>query len=177
MKLHVNFVYPILMIVLFTLLNLQCCNARNLGNIAEVADNIKANSTNQQNATVVAESSDKQNNTALIQSKSPKTSSPVSNTALTHILRKKRETEPVMPFDYDTMHLGCDMDQGGLINIIAAFPNHCIWVWNNRFVHEGYYRVFKTYQLEAFFFGQYYERLRRFEVDPHTWDYSSIGKW
>ncbi|ALC42284.1 CG30270, partial [Drosophila busckii] len=78
-----------------------------------------------------------------------------------------------MPFDFNTKHLPCDLDFSGRDSAIDSYPNHCIWVWNNRYTHEGWYRVYKTYQLEAFFFGQYYERLKRYEIDPHTWDYDN----
>ncbi|XP_034478833.1 uncharacterized protein LOC117785055 [Drosophila innubila] len=133
---------------------------------------MKSNSSDQQqNATTV--------DTAVAmlttQTKSLEKSQPTSSNGLTHILRKKRETEVVMPFDFNTMHLPCDLDQQGRGSIIESFPNHCVWVWNNRYAHEGFYRVYKTYQLEAFFFGQYYERLKRFEIDPHTWDYTNAG--
>ncbi|XP_064543259.1 uncharacterized protein LOC135431848 isoform X4 [Drosophila montana] len=33
------------------------------------------------------------------------------------------------------------------------------------------YRNFMILQLEGFFFGQYSERFKRFEVDPHEFDY------
>ncbi|XP_016929240.3 uncharacterized protein [Drosophila suzukii] len=96
---------------------------------------------------------------------------PVVNTAIKHIKRDKRELLVTMPFDQHTMHLPCDLDQRGRHKIIPLMPNHCIWVWNNKFSHVGFYRVFKIYQLEGFFFGQYYERLKRYEIDPHTWGY------
>ncbi|XP_016953088.2 uncharacterized protein LOC108026615 [Drosophila biarmipes] len=89
-----------------------------------------------------------------------------------HIKRDKRELLVTMPFDQHTMHLPCDLDQRGRHKIISLMPNHCIWVWNNKFSHVGFYRVFKIYQLEGFFFGQYYERLKRYEIDPHSWGYS-----
>ncbi|XP_037713365.1 uncharacterized protein LOC119549389 [Drosophila subpulchrella] len=96
---------------------------------------------------------------------------PVVNGVIKHIKRDKRELLVTMPFDQHTMHLPCDLDQRGRHNIVSLMPNHCIWVWNNKFSHVGFYRVFKIYQLEGFFFGQYYERLKRYEIDPHTWGY------
>ncbi|XP_032599149.2 uncharacterized protein LOC6557403 [Drosophila grimshawi] len=119
------------------------------------------------------------NDTALTrlpaQAKSLEISQPTGRTPVAHIIRKKRETEMTLPFDFNTMHLPCDLDQSGRAQIVSSFPNHCIWVWNNKYAHEGTFRVYKTYQLEAFFFGQYYERLKRFEIDPHTWDYGDTG--
>ncbi|XP_002063308.3 uncharacterized protein LOC6640609 [Drosophila willistoni] len=96
-------------------------------------------------------------------------SSPIS---LLHIRRNYRDVPiPQMPMDLQTTHQPCDMDIDGVRRYIWAFPNHCVWAFNSRYVHEGYYRAYKTYQLEAFFFGQYHERMKRFEVAPHEFDY------
>ncbi|KAH8372367.1 hypothetical protein KR093_011225, partial [Drosophila rubida] len=76
-----------------------------------------------------------------------------------------------IPYDFHTAHMPCDMDVHHLLRIIDTFPNQCIWMINNRFAHENYYRIFKLYQLEGHFFGQYAERLRRYEVDPHYFLY------
>ncbi|XP_043947753.1 uncharacterized protein LOC108026612 isoform X2 [Drosophila biarmipes] len=97
---------------------------------------------------------------------------PTTPTIVRHLIREKRDAN--VPFDFQTSHLPCDMDLGAVRKIVTVLPNNCIWAFNNRFVSEEYYRIFKTYQLEAFMFGQYHERLRRFEMDPHTWDYASV---
>ncbi|XP_030370067.1 uncharacterized protein LOC115620787 [Scaptodrosophila lebanonensis] len=88
-----------------------------------------------------------------------------------HVVRIKRQNDVLMPFDFQTKHMPCDFDIRGRIRLIEYMPNHCIWMWNNKYTHEGFFRYYKYYQLEAFFFGQYYERLKRFEVDPHSFDY------
>ncbi|XP_017837403.1 uncharacterized protein LOC108596309 isoform X2 [Drosophila busckii] len=95
--------------------------------------------------------------------------------AVRHIVRHSRDTKSSVPFDFNTRHLPCDFDQNGRHKALDSYPNHCVWIWNNRYSNEKMYRFYKTYQLEAFFFGQYYERLKRFEVDPHSWDYTNIG--
>ncbi|KAH8348730.1 hypothetical protein KR084_010312 [Drosophila pseudotakahashii] len=77
-----------------------------------------------------------------------------------------------MPLDFHSKHTPCDMDSRGRQSYVHAFPNHCIWVYNNRYLSEGHFRIYKTYQLEAFFFGQYYERLKRYEFEPHIYDYN-----
>ncbi|XP_017114743.1 uncharacterized protein LOC108137533 [Drosophila elegans] len=91
--------------------------------------------------------------------------------APSHIRRMPRKI-PDMPMDLLTMHSPCDMDSRGRQSYVFAFPNHCIWAFNNRYLSEGHFRIFKTYQVEGFFFGQYYERLKRYEFDPHTYDYN-----
>lgn len=92
-----------------------------------------------------------------------------------HIRRKREaaEQEVTMPFNYNTLHLPCEFDIEGTSHIGHA-PNHCIWIWNNKYSHEGFFRVYKTYSLESFFFGQYIERLKRFESDAHNWDYTEV---
>lgn len=89
---------------------------------------------------------------------------------LRHI-KRQADKIPSMPMDLQTKHSPCDMDSRGATSYVFAFPNHCIWSYNNRYMSEGHYRVYKTYQLEAFFFGQYHERIKRYEIDPHTYDY------
>nr|XP_016929242.1 uncharacterized protein LOC108009424 [Drosophila suzukii] len=89
-----------------------------------------------------------------------------------HIQRSPRVPVPEMPLDFQTKHAPCDMDSRGRQSYIHAFPNHCIWAYNNRYLSEGHFRIYKTYQLEAFFFGQYYERLKRYEFEPHVYDYN-----
>lgn len=128
---------------------------------------VNSNATNPNTTSVAVRQSNETELTTVAQ--------PVTSVVVTNIRRKREETEPTMPYDLHTMHLPCDFDQNGRAQVIDSFPNHCVWVWNNKYVHEGFFRVFKTYQLEAFFFGQYYERLKRFEIDPHTWDYTNTG--
>lgn len=146
---------------------MPCGQCRSLASSSIVPDGAaKANAT-----TIAARRS---NETEEAEASSP--SQPEPSTAVTHIIRRKRaETEPTLPFDFPTTHMPCDLDQNGRAQVIDSFPNHCIWVWNNKYASAGFFRVFKTYQLEAFFFGQYYERLKRFEIDPHTWDYTDTG--
>ncbi|XP_068146975.1 uncharacterized protein [Drosophila tropicalis] len=96
-------------------------------------------------------------------------------TVLKHVVRR-REMAPDMPFSLHVNHLPCDLDSFLRTKLLRYFPNHCIWIYNNRYTHEGFYRVYKIYQLEAFLFGQYYERLKRYEIDPHAFDYSSEVK-
>lgn len=92
-----------------------------------------------------------------------------------HIRRKRAapDVEVKMPFTYNTLHTTCDFDIEGNSHIAYA-PNHCIWIWNNKYAHEGFFRVYKTYSVESFFFGQFSERLRRFEVDVHNFDYTEV---
>ncbi|XP_062135256.1 uncharacterized protein LOC133844974 isoform X1 [Drosophila sulfurigaster albostrigata] len=72
-----------------------------------------------------------------------------------------------MPMEFDTLHMPCDMDSLKLEVLMPYMPNHCIWLYNQRYQDENFYRYFKLAQLESFFFGQYFERYRRFEVDQH----------
>ncbi|XP_034479816.1 uncharacterized protein LOC117785721 [Drosophila innubila] len=87
-----------------------------------------------------------------------------SNKNRRHIVR----TAVKMPFEFETIHVPCDLDALKLELILPNLPNHCIWLYNNRYVDEFFYRGFKLIQLESFFFGQYYERLKRYEMDPHN---------
>ncbi|XP_033248185.1 uncharacterized protein LOC108158303 isoform X4 [Drosophila miranda] len=87
--------------------------------------------------------------------------------AVKHIRRAKRELIVDTPYDFHTLHLFCDFDMRGRHRLIWFFPNHCIWVWNNKYVHEGFYRLYKMYQLEAFSFGQYALRLFQLEYDNY----------
>ncbi|XP_022227600.2 uncharacterized protein LOC111077572 [Drosophila obscura] len=97
---------------------------------------------------------------------------PAPAASAVHVRRIRRRTIdiPVIALDYMTGHMPCDMDIRGIRRYITAFPNQCIWSYNNRYTTEGYYRVYKMYQLEAFFFGQYHERLKRYETEPHNYD-------
>nr|XP_017024444.1 uncharacterized protein LOC108076214 isoform X2 [Drosophila kikkawai] len=88
-----------------------------------------------------------------------------------HISRSKRAI-PSIPMDFHTKHLPCDMDLRGGQSYMSAFPNQCVWAYNNRYRSEDNYAIYKTYQLESFFFGQYHERLKRYEVEPHSYDYN-----
>ncbi|KAL7736048.1 hypothetical protein ACLKA6_003786 [Drosophila palustris] len=157
MNLGISLTNPRSLIILIALLHLKCGNARTLASTTKVlatnafaTEAMKSNSANKQQQ----------------QQKMP----PL--TVVTHIVRKKRETEVDMPYDFHTMHMPCDLDAPNRAHIIFYFPNHCIWVANNRYAHEGFFRVYKLYQLEAHFFGQYYERLKRYEIDPHFFEYS-----
>ncbi|XP_064545782.1 uncharacterized protein LOC135433573 [Drosophila montana] len=187
MKLTINLLLQALLIGLLALSQLPYGNAKALVStsavtaIANATESMKTNLTNQNATIVVARDTDRSNDTAVTtlptQTKSLEMSQSQStgSTVLTNIVRRKRqEVEPTLPFDSNTMHLPCDLDHNGRAQVVEAYPNHCIWVWNNKYVHEGFFRVFKIYQLESFFFGQYYERFKRFEIDPHDWDYSNI---
>lgn len=90
---------------------------------------------------------------------------------VTHILRTKRADEVKMPYDANVWHMFCDVDDNGRSTSIDYMPDHCQYLWKYRYASEEYYKAYKTYQTEAFFFGQYFERLRRFELDPHSFDY------
>ncbi|TDG39295.1 hypothetical protein AWZ03_014284 [Drosophila navojoa] len=156
-----------LLIGLAALILVPCGQCRNLASSSIVVDGAA-----QTNATAIA--AKRSNETE--EAKASSASQPVSSTVIRHIVRRKRaEKEPTLPFEFPTTHMPCDLDQNGRAQVVDAFPNHCIWVWNHKYASEDFFRVFKTYQLEAFFFGQYYERLKRFEIDPHSWDYSNAG--
>ncbi|KAH8234258.1 hypothetical protein KR038_004890 [Drosophila bunnanda] len=71
-----------------------------------------------------------------------------------------------MPFNFDTLHLPCELDIP--YNHIARMPVHCMWLINNRFQSQSFYRNYMLMRAESFFFGQYYERLRRYELIPHA---------
>ncbi|XP_034478830.1 uncharacterized protein LOC117785052 [Drosophila innubila] len=185
MKLGINLIYPTSVVIFIILLHLQFSSARNLANATKVlankeltAEAMKSNSTNkQQNVTTLNSSKSQRINdttaitTLSIQTKLSEESELKTSTVITHIVRKKREFEVTMPYDFNTMHMPCELDAVNRPYIIFFFPNHCIWVVNNRHSHEGFYRVYKMYQLEAHLFGQYYERLKRYEIDPHFFEY------
>ncbi|XP_002138329.3 uncharacterized protein [Drosophila pseudoobscura] len=97
-------------------------------------------------------------------STTPSQSSP---SAVKHIRRSKRSTLMDIPFDFNTKHLPCDVDVGNAVSIVDNFESHCVWAYNNKHAHEGTWRVWQIYKLEGFFFGQYHERLKRYEIDPH----------
>ncbi|BFG06328.1 uncharacterized protein DMAD_04857 [Drosophila madeirensis] len=86
-------------------------------------------------------------------------------------IRRKRELYVDTPYDFHTTHLFCDMDIRNRHLLIWFFPNHCIWVWNNKYVHEGFYRLYKTYQFEGFIFGQYNIRLFQWEFENFQFGY------
>ncbi|XP_060657666.1 uncharacterized protein LOC132792353 [Drosophila nasuta] len=157
----INLVFLIGLSLLITLSQLQYINARSLAT--------KVNLTNQNNA-IRMNTTEQQNKNN--QTKSLAIFKPISSNALTHIVRKTREAEVNLAVDFNTMHQHCDLDQNRVSVIIDMLMNHCIEIYNKRYESEGYYRLYKTFQLEAFFFGQYYERIKRFEVNPHSWDYS-----
>ncbi|KAH8372315.1 hypothetical protein KR093_011014, partial [Drosophila rubida] len=151
--------------------HLQCTNARSLSSIPEsVADNSnqKSNST----ATSSGQRANK-NNTELVSLAESREEGPVMRNSLSHILREKRAApEIILAVNFHMMHQHCDLDQNRVEATIDNLLSHCIEVYNKRYMNEGHYRLYKYFQLEAFFFGQYYERMKRFETNPHTWDYS-----
>ncbi|KAH8308777.1 hypothetical protein KR059_001540 [Drosophila kikkawai] len=71
-----------------------------------------------------------------------------------------------MPFNFQTLHMPCDMDLP--FNHIYRMPAHCKWMYNNRYQSASHWRAYNLYKAEAFFFGQYHERLRRYELDEHV---------
>ncbi|SPP72906.1 uncharacterized protein LOC117584550 isoform X2 [Drosophila guanche] len=99
-----------------------------------------------------------------------KGTAPGGPSVVRHILRK-RELYVDTPYDFHTTHLFCDMDIRNRHLIIWFFPNHCIWVWNNKYVHEGFYRLYKMYQFEGFIFGQYNIRLFQWEFESFYFGY------
>ncbi|BFG06410.1 uncharacterized protein DMAD_04925 [Drosophila madeirensis] len=90
-----------------------------------------------------------------------------SPSTVKHIRRRKRETLVNIPFDFHTKHLSCDVDATSIDYFVDSLYGSCIWAFNNRFAHEGFWRVWQIYRLEAFMFGQYHERMKRYEIDPH----------
>ncbi|XP_034654557.1 uncharacterized protein LOC117892428 [Drosophila subobscura] len=90
-----------------------------------------------------------------------------SPSTVKHIRRRKRETLVDIPFDFHTKHLSCDVDATSIDYFVDSLYGSCIWAFNNRFAHEGFWRVWQIYRLEAFMFGQYHERMKRYEIDPH----------
>ncbi|BFG06409.1 uncharacterized protein DMAD_04924 [Drosophila madeirensis] len=135
------------------------------GNSTLSSRNSTSKLNQQKNSTTLSVSTDE---TAVAVSVSTAESLP---STVQHLRRKKRETRVDIPFDFFTNHMHCDFDQTGTYKILDFFPFTCIWLQNNRHHHEGWFRIYMQAQMEAFFFGQYYERLRRFELDPHTFDY------
>ncbi|SPP72835.1 Y' element ATP-dependent helicase YJL225C-like [Drosophila guanche] len=90
-----------------------------------------------------------------------------SRSTIKHIRRRKRETLVDIPFDFHTKHLSCDVDVKSIDYFVDSLYGSCIWAFNNRFAHEGFWRVWQIFRLEAFMFGQYHERMKRYEIDPH----------
>ncbi|XP_020802575.1 uncharacterized protein LOC110179384 isoform X2 [Drosophila serrata] len=94
-------------------------------------------------------------------------------TVVKHIRRKRGPTtlaEVTMPFNFVTLHMPCEMDLP--FNQITRMPAHCQWLYNNRYNSESFYRAYMLMKAEAFFFGQYHERLRRYELDARVFSYN-----
>ncbi|XP_017069238.1 uncharacterized protein LOC108106575 [Drosophila eugracilis] len=74
------------------------------------------------------------------------------------------EPGPDAKGDLKLLHAPCEFD---LIRYtsINYFPRHCLPVYTNRHVNEEWYRLYRTYDTEGFVFGQFYERLKRYELD------------
>ncbi|XP_017837402.1 uncharacterized protein LOC108596309 isoform X1 [Drosophila busckii] len=94
-----------------------------------------------------------------------------------HIKRKRSDNvgDEDIPFDFHTKHMPCDIDAAELKKFIDTMPRQCIWVYNQRYKDEDSYRMYRIYQLEAFFFGQLSERMTRFEVDPHDFENVNVN--
>ncbi|KRF99158.1 uncharacterized protein Dwil_GK27896 [Drosophila willistoni] len=64
------------------------------------------------------------------------------------------------------LHSPCEFDLlRALQGSIDYFPKHCQPIFQNRYVNEQWYRLYRTYDAEGFVFGQFAERLRRYEFD------------
>ncbi|KAH8298371.1 hypothetical protein KR018_011229 [Drosophila ironensis] len=87
---------------------------------------------------------------------------------------------PDLPFDFFTMHYPCSLDIyiHPPVKDVGSYyhwlPPHCVIIYNNRFAHEGYYRVYNLYRMEGFTFGMYYERIKRYETEAYVFDYTNI---
>ncbi|XP_030567411.1 uncharacterized protein LOC115767281 [Drosophila novamexicana] len=99
------------------------------------------------------------------------TASDTDGATLEHIRRRREVQCPQDITDINIMHLPCDLDIPDISKYIENLPNQCICAYNARYSSEQDYRNFMILQLEGFFFGQYSERFKRFEVDPHEFDY------
>ncbi|KAH8280357.1 hypothetical protein KR018_003326 [Drosophila ironensis] len=79
-------------------------------------------------------------------------------------LRRDDDPGPDANGELKLLHAPCEFD---LIRFtsIDNFPRYCQPVYQNRFVNEEWYRLYRTYDTEGFVFGQFYERLKRHEVD------------
>lgn len=136
---------------------MPCAHARAMS--ATSAPN-STNSSQEVELEITAEQLQRGNQTA------PESSS--QELVVKHIVRQKREIEPTLPFTFHVLHWPCVFDMG-FYHLHRMLKNPCAWLYYNRFVHEGYYRVYKTYEVEAFFFGQYAERMYRVELNPTLW--------
>ncbi|BFG04695.1 uncharacterized protein DMAD_03595 [Drosophila madeirensis] len=90
-------------------------------------------------------------------------------------IRRARTDLPKYKFTFDESHLPCDYDVTGSFKFMNDFPKYCRDSYQQRFMSEAEYRMYMLYQTEGFFFGQYHERLIRFEKDTHTFDYRDTG--
>lgn len=99
-------------------------------------------------------------------------SAPAVRYEIVHIPRKKRQAAAPMNFmDLHTTHLPCDLDTSQKQEWL---PNHCEYIFANRYVSEGFYRNYQLYRLEGFMFGMAYERLKRYETEQPTFDYRNV---
>ncbi|XP_064543255.1 uncharacterized protein LOC135431848 isoform X1 [Drosophila montana] len=99
------------------------------------------------------------------------TASDTDAATLEHVQRRRQVQCPPEITDFHIIHLPCDLDIPDISKYIDTLPNQCICAYNARYNSEQDYRNFMILQLEGFFFGQYSERFKRFEVDPHEFDY------
>ncbi|XP_017077848.1 uncharacterized protein LOC108112490 [Drosophila eugracilis] len=88
-----------------------------------------------------------------------------------HIRRRRQESLE----DYQVLHCVCDLDMMGHNGYVAYLRSPCVEAYNNRYSSQDGYQMYRTLQTEAFFFGQYYERLKRYEIDPHVYDYEVLN--
>ncbi|XP_022227597.2 uncharacterized protein LOC111077569 isoform X2 [Drosophila obscura] len=178
------FIYLTLIAKLFLLSQLPLGHAKSVSIASTQQQEIEGSNRNDTSTSNLDAGEQKKNSTALSLADGTATlvsvsvsvsASPSSPSSVQHIRRKKREVLVDIPFDFFTNHMHCDFDQTGTYKILDFFPFTCIWLQNNRHFHEGWWRIYMQGMMEAFFFGQYYERLRRFELDPHTFDYRGSG--
>ncbi|XP_030388541.1 uncharacterized protein LOC115634781 [Scaptodrosophila lebanonensis] len=88
--------------------------------------------------------------------------------------KESRSTIPETVENLKELHAPCEFDL--LIKTsIDFFPSLCKAVHDHRFVDEAWYRMFRTYDTEAFVFDQFYERLTRYEVDSLVYEYGPIS--
>ncbi|XP_002016088.2 uncharacterized protein LOC6590501 [Drosophila persimilis] len=90
-------------------------------------------------------------------------------------IKRARTDLPKYTFTFDQAHLPCDYDVSGSYKFMDDFPKYCRDSYEQRFMSEAEYRMYMLYQTEGFFFGQYHERMIRFEKDVHTFDYTDTG--
>ncbi|XP_068144925.1 uncharacterized protein [Drosophila tropicalis] len=97
----------------------------------------------------------------------------VATSPLRHIARELENPLSWEPEDYSAeggdlkiLHSPCEFDLlRALQGSIDYFPKHCQPIYQNRYVNEDWYRLYRTYDAEGFVFGQFAERLRRYEID------------